>query len=364
MIPRNLEEKLAERERTGNVRSLPVLVPGLTDFCGNDYLGFSAALTADGHLPAGSTGSRLISGNHPVFYTLENEILPAFHGFESALFFASGYTANTGLFSCIAGRGDTILYDEKVHASIRDGIRLGLSKAHAFRHNSVEDLEARIQRASGQVFVAVESIYSMDGDLAPLQEIAALCKRYRAFLIADEAHALGVYGKGLIDEYRLQQEVFAAVFTYGKAFGTHGAAVCGPEILKRFLLNFSRPFIYTTAPAPEAVQHVIDAYTLFSSGEGQRRYAKLREMIAYWNAGPVFTYFSRNPSAIQCVYIQGNEAARSLEQELQQSGFSVRAILHPTVAEGEERIRISLGAARSEAEIDRLKQVIHSFFAT
>lgn len=363
MIPRNLEEKLAERERAGNVRSLPVLYPGLSDFSGNDYLGFSGALTSDGHLPAGSTGSRLISGNHPVFYTLENEILPAFHGFEAALFFGSGYTANTGLFSCIAGRGDTILYDEKVHASIRDGIRMGLSKAHAFRHNSTEDLETRMQRAEGQVFVAVESVYSMDGDLAPLHEIAALCARYEAFLVVDEAHALGVLGKGLIDAYQLQRSVFAAVFTYGKAFGVHGAAVCGPEILKRFLLNFSRPFIYTTAPAPESVQRVIDAYTLFSSEEGQRRCARLNDLIAHWNAGPVFSYFSRNPSAIQCVYIKGNEAARSLEKELQRSGFSVKAILHPTVAEGEERIRISLGAARSEVEIDRLKQVIHNFFA-
>jgi len=362
MIPRNLAEKLAERERTGNVRSLPSLYPDHTDFYGNDYLNFSVALTGDEHLAAGSTGSRLISGNHPLFYTLENEILPAFHGFESALFFTSGYMANTGLFSCIAGRGDTILYDEKVHASIRDGIRMGLSKAYSFRHNSAEHLEVQLQKAAGDVFVAVESIYSMDGNMAPLTEIAALCRRYGAFLVVDEAHALGVHGRGLIDELKLQPEVFATVFTYGKAFGTHGAAICGSRLLKNFLLNFSRPFIYTTAPSPQNVKHVIDAYTLFETKEGQERRKQLKDCITYWNSGEAYPFLSRNPSAIQCVYVPRNKAARELEQHLLHKGFAVKAILHPTVPEGEERIRISLKSSHTKQDIDRLKQELCSFF--
>lgn len=362
MIPRNLAEKLAERERTGNVRSLPSRYPDHTDFYGNDYLNFSVALAVGEHLPAGSTGSRLISGNHPVFHTLENEILPAFHGFESALFFASGYMANTGLFSCMAGRGDTILYDEKVHASIRDGIRMGLSKAYSFRHNSAEHLEVRLQKAAGDVFVAVESIYSMDGDMAPLTEIAALCRRYGAFLVVDEAHALGVHGRGLIDELKLQPEVFAAVFTYGKAFGTHGASICGSQLLKDFLLNFSRPFIYTTAPSPQNVKHVIDAYTFFETEEGRERRRQLKECIAYWNSGGVYPFLSRNPSAIQCIYVSGNAAARKLEQHLLERGFAVKAILHPTVPEGEERIRISLKNSHTKQDIDHLKQELRSFF--
>lgn len=361
MVPRNLAEKLAGREHAGNIRSLPVCNSGPGNFAGNDYLDFIPRLSS-GTLAARASGSRLISGNHPLFSRLEDEILPAFHGFESGLYFSSGYAANTGLFSCIAGRTDTILYDARVHASIRDGIRLGLGRAHAFRHNDMADLEKRLQKVSGDVFVAVESIYSMDGDRAPLPQVAALCRKYGAFLLVDEAHALGVTGRGLVHEWNLQPDVFAAVFTYGKAFGSHGAAVCGPAILKQFLVNFSRPFIYTTAASPESVQHVIDAYTLFDTAEGKAARHSLAENIACWNTGPGKPYFSRNDSAIQCIYVAGNARARALEVHLQQAGFYVKAILHPTVEEGGERIRISLTAAHSPAGIDRLKQEVNRFF--
>ena len=196
----------------------------------------------------------MISGNSLLAEQLERELAVFFQA-ESSLLFNSGYAANLALISTLPKKGDTIIYDELAHACIKDGARLSPAQRFSFKHNEVASLEKRLQRAQGQVFVAVESIYSMDGDEAPLRRIAALCKQYRAALLVDEAHSTGIYGegRGLLNELGLQEEVFAAVYTFGKAMGSHGACISGSLLLRDYLINFARPFIYTTAAAPHSL---------------------------------------------------------------------------------------------------------------
>ena len=213
----------------------------------------------------GSGGSRLLAGNYPLIEKLEKSIA-SFHDAEAGLIFNSGYDANIGLLSCIALKEDTILYDQLIHASLRDGIRLGYAQSFSFEHNNPASLELRLKQAAGTVYVVTESLFSMDGDLAPLQEMAALCEQYNAKLIVDEAHATGIvgeHGEGLVQHLQLQSKCFARIHTFGKALGVHGAIVLGSSFLRSYLINFSRPFIYTTALPPCTVQHIAEAYKLF-----------------------------------------------------------------------------------------------------
>ncbi|MBC8034332.1 MAG: aminotransferase class I/II-fold pyridoxal phosphate-dependent enzyme, partial [Chitinophagaceae bacterium] len=242
------------RERNAYRELLPA--SGKADFCSNDYLGIvkNKVLNNRKHtsLRSGSTGSRLLSGNYEMIEHLEKQVA-AFHGAASGLVFNSGYDANIGLLGSVARKGDSIIYDFLSHASLRDGIRLSAAQAFPFLHNDMESLEKRLKACSpgaNTVFVVTESVFSMDGDLAPLQEIADLCKRYEANLIVDEAHATGVLGPGgagLVQSLSLQHACFARIHTFGKAVGCHGAVVLGSDVLRNFLINFCRPFIYTTA---------------------------------------------------------------------------------------------------------------------
>jgi 8-amino-7-oxononanoate synthase len=228
-VEKLLTHKLAERENAGNLRQL-TLKRAPVDFYSNDYLGIATSgypAEASGNFPeslmCGSTGSRLLSGNSRRSEELEQTIA-VFHRAESALLFNSGYDANTGLIPCITDRHTTILYDELCHASILDGVRLSLSnKRYKFRHNSVEDLAGKLKKFHGcTVVVIVESVYSMDGDTAPLNDFAMLCNEFGAQLIVDEAHATGVFGEkgeGLVCAMGLEDQVFARVHTFGKALG-------------------------------------------------------------------------------------------------------------------------------------------------
>ena len=192
-------------------------------------------------------------------------MLADFHKAESGLIFNSGYDANLGLFSCIAKKEDTLICDELIHASIIDGCRLSYANRFRFAHNDVEDLEDKLRRSKGNIFVAVESVYSMDGDMAPLKEIAAVCKKYNASLIVDEAHATGLFGdqgRGLVSQHGLEQEVFARVHTFGKALGCHGAVILGSETLRNYLVNFARSFIFTTALPVHSLIAVKCAYEM------------------------------------------------------------------------------------------------------
>ena len=261
------------------------------DFYSNDYIGFSSSIEikkevenilSDKKIQNGATGSRLLSGNFPLFEIAENSIKD-FHNAESALLFNSGYDANVGFFSCVPQRGDVILYDTYIHASIRDGISLSLAKSFKFKHNNLEDLEHLLKKYSESntsVFIVTESVFSMDGDSPDLHQMAYLADRYNAFLVVDEAHALGVFGFqgcGLVQQLGLEEKVFARIVTYGKALGCHGASILGKQILKDYLINFARSFIYTTAMSFHSVATILAGYNQLKNTKNIK---KLHENIS------------------------------------------------------------------------------------
>ncbi|MBL4674746.1 MAG: aminotransferase class I/II-fold pyridoxal phosphate-dependent enzyme, partial [Mucilaginibacter sp.] len=232
-----LQSRLEQRAAEGSLRTLKP-ENDLIDFCSNDYLGFAHSaelkVSIDKEIEIykalnGSTGSRLISGNLDYTEELEKHIA-GFHNAEAGLLFNSGYDANVGLFSSLPQKGDTIIHDELIHASIIDGARLSNANRYSFKHNDLESLEAKLKVAKGNSYVAIESIYSMDGDEPPLQQIITLTEQYQANLIVDEAHAIGLYPTGLVSQLGLQDKVFARVMTSGKAMGVHGAIVLGDEL--------------------------------------------------------------------------------------------------------------------------------------
>jgi 8-amino-7-oxononanoate synthase len=307
----------------------------------------------------GSTGSRSISGDSDNYHAIE-QMIADYHGFSSALVFNSGYTANLGLLSSLLKRNDVILYDELIHASCRDGIRLGLAKAFRFSHNSVKNsLLKHIDKVSGegQIFVLTEGRFSMDGDLAPLAEMADLCAKHGAHLIVDEAHSGGIDGPGgagLVAQLGLQDRVFASIITYGKAFGAHGAAVLGNAALKEYLVNTCRPFIYTTGPAPAQWRAIATAYRrLEVNHEGLT--ALLEARIQQFTTGMAAVRLSGRLTGgdgpIQVIIVPGNEAVMAAEVACREAGLLVKGIRSPTVAVGSERLRVCLHAYNSEEEV-------------
>ncbi len=350
-------KKLEDRKKIGSLRSLSSF-QGMTDFYSNDYLGLAKSNFPISTNHAGSTGSRLISGNSLEAIKAEKYVAD-FYQSEADLIFNSGYDANIGLFSSVPQRGDVILYDEFIHASVRDGIRLSHAKAFSFRHNDLVDLEAKLERFEGTVFVAVESLYSMDGDLAPLKEIAEICKTHQALLIVDEAHAGGIFGmegRGLCAELEIEKLVFARLITFGKAYGTHGAAVLGSETLKTYLINFARSFIYTTALPPYQYQHIQQQVENSKLNSDRIR---LQENIAFLRhiLGDKIS-ISDVRSPIQIVLIPGIEKVLALSKKLQENQLAVKAILSPTVSAGQERLRICVHSFNTIAEIEELGKVI------
>lgn len=366
-----IQSKLQERQQAGNYRQLKP-ESGLVDFCSNDYLGFARsaelreAINKElANYPAvlnGSTGSRLLAGNTAYAEALEAEIANV-HGYEAGLIYNSGYDANLGLFSSLPQKGDTIITDELAHASIIDGSRLSYAERFRFKHNDLLSLEDKLQRAKGNIYIAVESIYSMDGDAAPLAAIALVAEKYNAHLIVDEAHATGVFGYGLVHRLGLQDRVFAQVVTFGKALGCHGAVVLGSNLLSGYLVNFSRSFIYTTAAPFHQLASVKIAYRLLQQSDTSA--ALLHQNINYFKANFTNTQYQLIPSdsAIQCIIMGSNAAAKALADRLQRGGFDVRPILNPTVAAGSERLRICIHAYNTEQEIAGLLAIINTFAA-
>ncbi len=365
-----IDQKLKERTDNGSLRTLSIN-NGLIDFCSNDYLGlarseeFKQTLLDELKLYCnhfvGSTGSRLISGNDQFTEELEYEIA-AYHQAESALIFNSGYDANVGLFSCIASRGDTIILDELIHASIIDGARLSNANRYTFKHNDLQSLEDKLKASKGKIFIGIESIYSMDGDMAPLAEIIALAEKYSAAVIVDEAHAAGIFGnkgRGLVERYGLCDKVFARVITFGKALGCHGAAVLGSDSLRKYLINFSRSFIYTTAASFYTHLSVKTAYKYLDESDISAIHHKI-ELFKTYAAG-ISSQIIPSFSPIQSIIITGNEQAKKLASSLQKNRFDVRAILHPTVPVGKERLRICLHTFNTDEEISNLVKTIEKF---
>ncbi|WP_276504683.1 aminotransferase class I/II-fold pyridoxal phosphate-dependent enzyme [Terrimonas pollutisoli] len=373
----SLQEVLDKRKEASMYRFLQ-MNEGLIDFCSNDYLSFARSekikhrvkqLEEEVSNLAGSTGSRSISGNTSYAEELER-FLAGFHHAEAGLLFNSGYDANVGLFSSIAKKDDTLLCDELIHASMIDGCRLSYANRLRFAHNDTADLEKKLQKAKGNlsagkasIFVAIESVYSMDGDMAPLPEIVSLCKQYNAHLIVDEAHATGVFGRqgrGLVNYFGLERDVFARVHTFGKAVGCHGAVVVGSDVLRNYLINFARSFIFTTALPLHSLFTVKAAYEQLMATDFDNAY--LHQLIEHFKKGLVSaddTWLINSIGPIQSLVIPGSERARHVAKQLQARGFDVRAIVSPSVAIGKERLRISLHMHNTMQQLDELKHALN-----
>lgn len=351
-----LQKKLDERKREHAFRQLR-LPEGKTDFCSNDYLGIvHDRLLKDPvvEMHSGSSGSRLLAGNYPLIEETETE-LARFHEADAAIVFNSGYDANLGLLSSVPQKGDTILYDQLSHASIRDGIRLSFAQSFAFAHNDMADLCKKLAHATGTIFIVTESVFSMDGDTCPLQELVTISQQYNAHLIIDEAHATGVVGgkgEGLVQHLGLQQAIFARVHTFGKACGCHGAVVLGSRDLRDYLINFARSLVYSTSLPEHSVAMIQNSYRVFPNMHAER--GKLQQLIRQFQAASLRFDKLVSTTPIQVVIIPGNEEVRKVADHLQQQNLDVRAILYPTVPKGKERLRVVLHAFNTPEELDRL----------
>lgn len=360
-----LAKKLNEREKANSLRTL-VIREDKIDFCSNDYLGIAKnnlLYNAENNMLAhGSTGSRLLSGNYELVENTE-KVIAGFHDANAALIFNSGYDANVGLLASVPQKGDVIIYDKLSHASIRDGIRLSFADSFSFIHNDITDLEKKMVTASHtaeSVFVVTESVFSMDGDMAPLVEISALCEKYNAGLIVDEAHATGVIGargEGVVQQLNLQRKCFARIHTFGKACGCHGAVILGSDSLKKYLTNFARPFIYSTALPPSAVKAIATSYEIFPAMNEQRMH--LHKLVNFFKETALKYEVVKSSTPIQVVIIPGNDEVRKVAGILQNYNYDVRAILHPTVPKGRERIRIVLHSYNSMEEVEQLLKLLN-----
>lgn len=356
-ISNHIAKQLDNRRNTNSLRSLSQLT-GLIDFCSNDYLGLAKTETS---IPfgEGSTGSRLISGNTAIKEETE-QFLANFYGAEAALVFNSGYDANVGLFSSLGHRNSVFLYDELCHASIRDGIRLSLGKSFSFRHNNLSDLERLLKKhALNDVVIAIESVYSMDGDQADSESILHLASQYNTHIIVDEAHAVGVFGQKGVGLFGAEHpNLLAKVVTFGKAFGFHGAAIIGSGQLRTYLINFARSFIYSTALPDQDFETIRQRHQTIAASDHIRQELRQLEQIFKDNLPDWLTLNQQYQGPIFPVIVGDIERCRKMEQSLRKAGFAAKAILSPTVPKGTERLRITLHAFNTpESVLSLLEQL-------
>ncbi|KAH7139973.1 pyridoxal phosphate-dependent transferase [Dactylonectria estremocensis] len=407
-----LASLLARRESRSQLRRLTTVSPGMVDFSSNSYLSLSnhpdvqrAYLSLlSSHInsisPAssppilGSGGSRLLDGNSSFSESLERDIA-SFHGAPAGLLFNSGFDANVGLFSCVPQPTDVIVYDELIHASVHDGMKLSRAAQRLpFRHNAVSTKGNRMGKnlrsldallrdlttgSSGRefldgkrnVFVAVEGVYSMDGDVAPLQEIVECVERWlpkgNGYIIVDEAHSTGIYGaqgRGLVCQLGLENRVFARVHTFGKAMGCSGAIVLSSHTTRAYLINYARPLIYTTAMALPSLASIKVTYNFLMNGGQeplirnlhglmQQTHNLLQSICAHYNPPADLLRLDPNPPKSPIIPLF-TAHPRSLAQHCQRAGFMVRPIVAPTVPEGSERVRICLHAGNTATEVEAL----------
>jgi len=369
---RELEREL-EKIRSQNLyRSLTP--PKGLDFCSNDYLGFSrdprfrtAILEkleqATGPDSVSSPASRLLRGNTSRHQALEQR-LSGFKGTEAALIFPTGYQTNIGVFTALVRSQDRVLSDAQNHASIIDGLRLSGCQKIVFPHLDLEAVEEALIRPhpEGKTFLVTESLFSMDGDVAPLETYAELAKKYEAYLIVDDAHAVGVFGEergsGLTERFGVEQRALAIVSTFGKAFGLFGAFVAGPQVVIEYLINRCRSFIFTTAVPPLLLYGVEAGLDLLDAEpERRKRVCLLADRLRqrFKKAG-LDTLQSAGP--IVPVVLGKSERALAVAQCLQEKGLDVRAIRPPTVEPETARLRISVHADHTEQQIDQLAEAV------
>ncbi|TMV94040.1 8-amino-7-oxononanoate synthase [Thioclava sp. BHET1] len=355
--------RLEQLEARGRLRAL---APGRgLDFSSNDYLGLrdsielaqsvSEALARG--VPVGSGGSRLLRGNDAEFERLEAEAA-AFFGAKACLYMGGGFQANQALLSCLPMNGDLVLHDALVHASMHEGMRLGSAEQRSFRHNDAQDAAAQIRRwrergGKGRVWLTLETLYSMDGDFAPLADFVAIAREHDATLILDEAHATGLYGangRGLAPS---DCDVpMIVIHTCGKALGASGALICADSVVIRTLINRARPFIYATAPSPLMAAAVRCALRVLQTQPQWQNHAAALRQRAHQAAESIGLRHSG--SQILPLIVGDDPAAIRLAQRLQAAGLDLRAVRPPTVPRGTARLRISLTGRLQPRDIDTL----------
>ena len=384
MIPNKLQEKLNKRKAQNTLRELRTEY-NLIDFSSNDFLGFSRSeqifdmtyyyLENNNLSRNGATGSRLLSGNYELYREVEDKLCE-FHRSEAALIFNSGYDAHMGFFASVPQRGDIILYDEYIHASLRDGFTLSHAKAYKFKYNNLEDLEKHLERhvykhknskslQGTEIYIVTESVFSLDGNSPDLKSLIDLSKKHQAHVIIDEANAIGVFGKsgaGWVCKLGLENQVFARIISFGKALGSQGAAILGSQVLMQYLINFARSFIYTTALPPHTLMTLKSVYIELPK---THEITKLFQRIALFKLELTNKHikdaFVESDSPIQCCTIPGNENVKAISNQLLKKGFDVKGILSPTVPEGEERLRFCLHSFTSEKEINDVIGLLAQF---
>ena len=336
------------------------------DFASNDYLGLADgealrnALAAgiERGLPAGSGGSRLLRGNHPEHEALETHAA-RHYGSEAALFFSTGFAANAALFAALPQRGDLVVHDELIHASAHDGMKLGRAGHVAAAHNDAQAFDDVIARwraggGAGTPWIAVESLYSMDGDRAPLADLAAVADRHDAVLVVDEAHATGVFGSGGagLAHGLARRDNLITLHTCGKALGVEGALLCAPTVARDFLVNRGRPFIFSTAPSPLMAWLVRQAIEIVAN-EPERQ-ARLHSLVRHAAERLVPLGIPASGTQILPVIIGDNDRTMRIAENLRDAGFDIRGIRPPTVAQGTARLRIAITLNVDEANIDAM----------
>ena len=338
------------------------------NFSSNDYLGLAnhpalkeAAIKAVEKFGAGAGASRLICGSLALFHELE-DALAAFKNTEAALTFSTGYAAAIGTVCALLGKDDIIVIDKLVHASIVDAAKLSGAKLRVFDHNDPNDLEEKLKWAAGhsqhpsanighqtRVLIVTESIFSMDGDAAPLREIVTLKEKYSAWLMVDEAHATGMYGKngrGLAEELGVSDQIEIQMGTLGKAVGASGGYICGSRALVDFLVNRARSFIFSTAPVPAAAAAATAGIHFLQSGEGKTRRDSLWRLVKQFD--------SKSASAIIPILIGDEAETVELAAKLRERNIFIPAIRFPTVARGSARLRVTLTAAHTAEDVTQL----------
>ncbi|MDB6022273.1 MAG: 8-amino-7-ketopelargonate synthase [Pedosphaera sp.] len=348
----------------------------LLNFSSNDYLGLAnhpllneAAIKAIERFGSGSGASRLICGSLAPHHELESA-LAAFKSTEAALSFSSGYAAAVGTICAIVGKDDVIVLDKLVHACIVDAARLSGAKLRVFAHNNLNELEDILRWAKNrpvatgaerrsQTLIVTESIFSMDGDAAPLGQMVTLKEKYGAWLMVDEAHATGLFGKhrrGLAEEATVSDRIEIQMGTLGKALGSSGGYICGSRELIEYLINRARTFIFSTAPVPAAAAAARAAIELVQSQEGRTRFQQLWSLVEKANSilGKTGWPPSSGRSAIIPLMIGSEEAAVKAAAALRDAGIYIPAIRYPTVARGEARLRLTLTASHTEEDLAML----------
>ncbi|MBQ0832206.1 8-amino-7-oxononanoate synthase [Marinobacter sp.] len=376
---RDFASELEQRKEAGLYRTRrqisgpqqPVLTSDgnrLLSFCSNDYLGLAshpanidALRSALSETGLGGASSHLICGHHEAHHRLE-ERLAAFTKRSSALFFSTGYMANLGVISALAGRGDTVFSDRLNHASIIDGCILSRAKVRRYAHGDVAQLAAMLSETSGHKLVVTDGVFSMDGDVAPLRVLAQVCKDHHALLVVDDAHGFGVLGpqgRGSVAELGLSEEdVPVLVGTLGKAAGTSGAFVAGPAVLMDYLVQKARTYIYTTAMPPAVALASCASLDLIERDDERRTH--LQALIERFRreATALGYQLMASHTPIQPIMIGDNWVALALSQALEERGLLVTAIRPPTVPAGEARLRVTFSAAHSHEDLSCLVQAL------